>query len=496
MSQRKSPVDRLLGRIKKNPIVAVSIAIGTTVIAVSTFTDAAKNLTALATRQSPEEARAALGKMEIEYSPKSLVSKATEGDLVAVQLLLTAGADPDAKGDNDGNTALIAAAGEGHAAIVGALLDAEADVNASNGYSVTALMSAAAHGDPSVVHALLEARANVNQKRRGGDGALSFAAANNHQEIVKTLLDAGADADSINSGLIDALKYGNTDLARLLMKRGGDVKKIGAEALRRAITRDNINDEFGEEVRFILSLDIDVNGQNSQGFAPLHEAASAGNAAIVKALLAKGADVDLVCECDGYFSARKWTALQMAAMDGSPATIEALVVGGANVHYENTRKSTVLHLVGRGGESVIRLLVGKGADVNAPDIDGETPLMTLSGDDPVPTQVLLDHGADVNARDNDGWTPLMHDSYTFRDASARLLIERKADVNAKNAAGQTALMLAAGRGAIRVVRVLVEAHARLHEKDRDGRTALDYAMDGDSSDSRRVVALLKDRAGR
>ena len=47
MNKPKMPVDRIYSRIKNNPIVASLIILGTIVIALSTFTDASKNLLSL-----------------------------------------------------------------------------------------------------------------------------------------------------------------------------------------------------------------------------------------------------------------------------------------------------------------------------------------------------------------------------------------------------------------------------------------------------------------
>ena len=49
MNELKKPVDRIYSRIKNNPVVASVIILGTIVIALSTFTDAAKNLLSLVT---------------------------------------------------------------------------------------------------------------------------------------------------------------------------------------------------------------------------------------------------------------------------------------------------------------------------------------------------------------------------------------------------------------------------------------------------------------
>ena len=48
MTRRDSPADRIVAKLKYNPVAAVLIAIGTVVIALSTFTDATRNLLEIA----------------------------------------------------------------------------------------------------------------------------------------------------------------------------------------------------------------------------------------------------------------------------------------------------------------------------------------------------------------------------------------------------------------------------------------------------------------
>ena len=60
MEQQKTRVERISSQIKSNPIVAALIILGTIVIALSTFTDAAARLFSLVSKQSPAAARAEL----------------------------------------------------------------------------------------------------------------------------------------------------------------------------------------------------------------------------------------------------------------------------------------------------------------------------------------------------------------------------------------------------------------------------------------------------
>jgi ankyrin repeat protein len=83
--------------------------------------------------------------VEVETAGASrgaLHAAADEGHDVIVEILLGAGADPDAQGDIQGN-ALQAAAWKGHSKTVKILLDTGADPNNAQGEYGNALQSAA-----------------------------------------------------------------------------------------------------------------------------------------------------------------------------------------------------------------------------------------------------------------------------------------------------------------------------------------------------------------
>ena len=83
---------------------------------------------------------------------QDLIEAAKKGDTGAVEALLAAGADVNAKNPYDW-TALMRAAANGHAATVQALLEAGADINTQDKSGFTALMSAATEGHTAAVHA-------------------------------------------------------------------------------------------------------------------------------------------------------------------------------------------------------------------------------------------------------------------------------------------------------------------------------------------------------
>ena len=95
----------------------------------------------------------------------------------------------------DVNQDLIEAAKKGDTGAVEALLAAGADVNAktNSGFTAfTALMWTARFGNVATVQALLDAGAHVHAKDRQGGSALMYAARNGHTAIVELLKKAGA----------------------------------------------------------------------------------------------------------------------------------------------------------------------------------------------------------------------------------------------------------------------------------------------------------------
>ncbi|EQC28945.1 hypothetical protein SDRG_13283 [Saprolegnia diclina VS20] len=133
----------------------------------------------------------------------------------------------------NGFRALHIAAVRGHAAVVTALLDAGAEINAataSNHGKLSALALAAEAGHADVVGVLLGARAPVDIRDKLRRTPLILAVMNGHSAVATTLLNAGADANaadtSLNTVMHYAASYGWRSCVRLL-------HSVGAEAWSR-----------------------------------------------------------------------------------------------------------------------------------------------------------------------------------------------------------------------------------------------------------------------
>ena len=131
----------------------------------------------------------------VEAAGASLYKAAEAGDIDKVQSLLDAGTVPDSyREPEEGWTALISSAHEGHGKVVTLLLDAGAHVDwVGPKHSVTALNEAAYNGNTDVVAILLKAGASVKRVDKDGLTALHTAAGCGHAETVKLLLASGAD---------------------------------------------------------------------------------------------------------------------------------------------------------------------------------------------------------------------------------------------------------------------------------------------------------------
>jgi ankyrin repeat protein len=134
----------------------------------------------------------------LHYAGITLNNPSSRSDhLAVIKLLLSKGADPNARNDG-GGTPLHSATRSDRSAIVEALLNAGANVNAVDNNGNTALHDAAASGSDTAAWVLIARGANVNAVTKFGTTALHEAARNDnlrHYEIVKALLAAGARTD-------------------------------------------------------------------------------------------------------------------------------------------------------------------------------------------------------------------------------------------------------------------------------------------------------------
>ena len=205
----------------------------------------------------------------------------------------------------------------------------------------------------------------------------------------------------------------------------------------------------------------------------LIDAAKAGDATAVRALLAKGADANAT-DADGS------TALHWAVENDDAELTSALLAAGARPRVANRHGIAPLHLAATNGNAaIVQRLIVAGADVNGATPGGETPLMMAARTGtPEIVKALLTHGAAVDARERwRGQTALMWAASENNADAVRLLLQAGADIKAASTNGKfTALIFAVRGGHIEAARALLDAGANVSERLPDGMSALVLAL--------------------
>lgn len=197
------------------------------------------------------------------------------------ELLITAGADIDAKSDAD-VTALMIATQNDSIDIVELLICSGADVNARDKNGRTALMIATYKGRENIAKALIKSGANLNEKDKNGRTALMYAVNTSYakegdyethervKNIVKKLLNAGADVNIQDNNGLTALMFAtetrHTAIANLLIKFGADIETKANDGSTALIIAEG-NHEKGYQSRHIVRLLRHAGAKNS-GFLP------------------------------------------------------------------------------------------------------------------------------------------------------------------------------------------------------------------------------------
>jgi len=250
--------------------------------------------------------------------------------------------------------------------------------------------------------------------------------------------------------LMYAVLYGDLASVRLALDKGADVNahnQAGANALMWAV--DDL-----EKTRLLIERGADVNARSDNHRTPLMMAAGrAGNIAVVKLLLDKGAKVAVAAP--GLFG--ETNALEEAALAGDEATMRLLIERGAD---PKSAGPFGLSFVIRANCTACFDLLIKSA---GPEI--VNPAMFIASPplgDAHAVKLLLDHGADAHAKSPDGVSiliPTAASDLLLAD-SIKALIAGGADVNASIGKGRTVLDVARQHGQTPVVDLLVKAGAR------------------------------------
>ncbi|MDH2392487.1 ankyrin repeat domain-containing protein [Streptomyces sp. HNM0663] len=228
----------------------------------------------------------------------ALAEAAKTGRLEDVRRLLAGGVSPHITHDSD--PLLLVALRSGQAAVALALLQAGADAKARRATGgQSALGWAAFFGCTDVVEDLLRRGAPVNAVDQYGQPPLSNAAANGHAETVRALLRAGADPlAQWNSAPVVLADGTETVTRRCVLQsavRGGRVEIVdlllaaGAQRDADAALQTACVEGSAAVVRRLLAAGADAGGTGS-GPTPLMRAAGRGLTAMVRALLEAGAD--------------------------------------------------------------------------------------------------------------------------------------------------------------------------------------------------------------
>ena len=281
-----------------------------------------------------------------------------------VQLLLAKGAPVNARSeDSNGNTVLIEAASGGSVETLTLLLNAGADLKATNNDGETALMKAVAldhRYQPAtrlpMIELLLNKGADINAKDKSGRTPLLHSVEQHmseaggiisHPEVVKLLLEHGADINASDEQGDNALIatvgvwQGSIEIVQLLLSKGINVNNQN----KKGITALMVASEKGKPdvVMLLLEKGADLNSRDMEGAMALDYAVSNGQTEIAKALFSKSARSKNNYKSESeMLTAVTNFALLRAASRTNLDEVKAQLNSGADVNFRNSQGETAL----------------------------------------------------------------------------------------------------------------------------------------------------------
>ncbi len=393
-------------------------------------------------------------------------------------------------------TSLVDAAESGQADTVRALIEAGADVNATQVDGTTALHWAVYNDDEETARLLVKAGADVNALNQYGMPALSLACTNRNAELATTLLDAGADANFTLPGgetiLMTAARTGNVEIVEALLAKGADPN--ATERASQTAMMWAASEGHAPVVQALLDAGVDMTASLKSGFTPFFFAVREGHNDVVRTLLKAGIDVNATMNRTArpsFTSAKAGTSpLLLSIENGHYELAVALLEAGADPNDERTGY-TPLH-------TITWVRKPKNSDYGSdPTPEGSGNLSSLQF-----VRTLVSMGANVNARlkngrhvapkiNTQGCTPFLFAADKGDIPLMKLLLELGADPYIPNVEGTTTLMAAVGQGtgapledagteeeALEAAKMLLELGADINAVDDNGETVMHGAVYG------------------
>ena len=332
----------------------------------------------------------------------------------------------------------------------------------------TILMSAVRSDEVNleIIDILLEAGANINATDEFDETALKKAVYNPYNEtnmkLIKILAEAGADVDTVNdegwTPLMEAAYHGNPDVVKLLVRLGADVniERNGLRALDYAY-----GNELMTGTNALKELEILTPPRSPEHTVTDEEFIE-------------------ICQIGAFEQIEK--ALKSGANVNARDTSGATMLMKAVDEHEKPNPE------------LIRLFLHYGADVNVRN-DRDSLLIRAAYNyrlDFDTFKLLLDSCTDIQSADTEQNTVLIAASYYNTPEVVRLLLERNtSNINAQDEFGRTALMYAVWHNNYPVVNILLDYGADVSLKDENGESAADYYLRSDHRHTGKEQILLR-----
>ena len=390
------------------------------------------------------------------YNETALIIACSKRNTDAINILLSAGADPNIADDASDTCLRHAVRKDCSKEVLETIIKHGTDVNATNNNNQSALMIACYTGNIDAINVLLRAEADPNIIDKISGPALRIACYRGDIDAINVLLHAGADPNITDGDGDTSIHHAvrgscSTEALETIINHDVDVNitnKNNRTALMKACTMRNTN-----AINVLLRAGADPNITDNDGNTSLHHAVEGGcSKDVLETIINHGGDVNAT-------NKNNRTSLMIACYKRNIDSISVLLFAATDSNFSDVICDTCLHKAVRAGCNIqaLQVIIDHCADVNAVNNEGATALLVACDTGQKESvNVLLRAGADTTIADVSGDTCLHKVlNREFGNETLQILIDHGAPVNATNKNHQTAYMLARNQENLEAMLALV-----------------------------------------